>query len=33
MSELINWRTELPAALTEAQKVNRPVALEFYLET
>jgi hypothetical protein len=32
MSELINWRSDLPAAVTEAQKANLPIALEFYLE-
>lgn len=33
MSEQINWRSDLPAAIAEAQKANLPVALEFYLET
>jgi len=32
MSELVQWRTDWPEALAEAQKVNRPLALEFYLE-
>lgn len=32
MSETINWRTDWEAALAEAQKENRPLALEIYLE-
>ena len=32
MSELIPWRTNWQEALEEAKKVNRPLALEFYME-
>ncbi len=32
MSELINWRADLPAAVVEAQKANLPIALEFYMD-
>jgi len=32
MSETINWRTDWEAALKEAQKENRPLVLEIYLE-
>jgi hypothetical protein len=32
MSELIHWRTEWQEALNEAEKANRPLALEFYME-
>jgi hypothetical protein len=32
MSESIQWRDNLTAALEEAQKANRPVVLEFHLD-
>lgn len=32
MSELINWRSNLDEARDEAQKTNRPLLLEIYLE-
>ena len=32
MSEGINWRSDLQAAMAEAQAAQRPVVLEFYLE-
>jgi hypothetical protein len=32
MSELIQWRTNWQEALEKAKKVNRPLALEFYME-
>lgn len=32
MAELIEWRTDWPEAVAEAQKADRPLALEFYLE-
>jgi len=32
MSELINWRSDLAAAVAEAKTANLPIALEFYLE-
>jgi hypothetical protein len=32
MSELIQWRTDWQEALNEAQKVNRPLALEFFMD-
>ena len=32
MSELIPWRTNWQEALEEAKEVNRPLALEFYME-
>ena len=32
MSESIKWRTDWQEALEEAKKVNRPLALEFFLE-
>jgi hypothetical protein len=32
MSELIQWRTDWQEALNEAQKANRPLALEFFMD-
>jgi len=32
MSETIQWRTTWQEALEEAKKVNRPLALEFFLD-
>ena len=32
MSELIQWRTNWQEALEEAKKVNRPLALEFFMD-
>jgi thioredoxin-related protein len=32
MPEAINWRSDWPAALAEAQKSNLPLILEIYLE-
>jgi hypothetical protein len=32
MSELIQWRTDWQEALNEATKVNRPLALEFFMD-
>jgi hypothetical protein len=32
MSELITWRTNWQEALDEANKANRSLALEFYME-
>jgi hypothetical protein len=32
MSESIQWREDLTAALAEAKQANRPVALEFHLD-
>jgi hypothetical protein len=32
MSELIPWRTNWQEGLAEANKANRPLALEFYME-
>uniref|UniRef100_A0A7V6DQF2 DUF255 domain-containing protein n=1 Tax=Desulfobacca acetoxidans TaxID=60893 RepID=A0A7V6DQF2_9BACT len=32
MSELINWRSDLPEAKEEARRTRRPLLLEIYLE-
>ena len=32
MSEAITWRDDWTAALEEAQKANRPLALEIHLD-
>lgn len=32
MSETINWRNDLAAAVAEAKMAQKPVVLEFYLE-
>jgi hypothetical protein len=32
MAEEIQWRPDWQEALVEAKKVNRPLALEFYME-
>jgi len=32
MPDLIQWRMDWQEALDEAKKVNRPLALEFFME-
>jgi len=32
MTDLIQWRTNWQEALEQAKKVNRPLALEFFMD-